>query len=627
MMFFEQILTFFRLNKLTRIYCQILKLYQKKRKNLDSCSQEILERGLKDLQQALVMKNVVSAASIAKHLKVTADTLLTKTFLEKIRDSGISLAVALLIAIVIRTMWFEPYTIPTGSMRPTLKEGDLLVVSKTDYGLNVPLTPAHFYFDPELIQRGSIFVFSGDHLNIADPYTTYFYLFPGKKLFVKRLLGKPGDTLYFYGGKLYGVDREGRPLTEFQTSDWASHLEHIPFIRFEGKIEGKGSKPGLSDTVFFYQMNQKVAELSINPLGGVSAKMIASNLGKPLSQYSELWGFKNYAMARLLNQEDLKKLYPYAMRDLDPHVPLYLELLHHPSLQDSKLIQDERRQVRPGLGYSTSLFPLSEKHIQKIKEHMTTCRFVVKDGVAYRYGMTVNKANPAYFPKLPQVPDGTYEIQNGKASEILWGGIASELKVDHPLYSSDPAQIQLLYNLGIEFATHYMPDKPTAPFPSRYAYFRNEELCLLNAPIVDKNDPEMRWFVQRELDKRSISTSIRPYLPFVDEGAPVKEDGTLDRRFIYEYGLTIPDGMYLALGDNHAMSGDSREFGFVPEDNIRGTPSFLFWPVGDRLGRLSQPSYPFASFPNLFVWMTALSIAVASLFYFQKKLKEPLKFK
>jgi len=106
---------------------------------------------------------------------------------------------ALLVAVLIRTMWFELYTIPTGSMRPTLKEQDFLVVSKTDYGINVPLQAAHFYFDPTLVQRGSIIVFNGENMDIEDADTTYFYLFPGKKQFVKRLIGKPGDSLYFYG--------------------------------------------------------------------------------------------------------------------------------------------------------------------------------------------------------------------------------------------------------------------------------------------------------------------------------------------------------------------------------------------------------------------------------------------
>ena len=42
--------------------------------------------------------------------------------------------------------------------------------------------------------------------------------------------------------------------------------------------------------------------------------------------------------------------------------------------------------------------------------------------------------------------------------------------------------------------------------------------------------------------------------------------------FIQKFGLKIPPKSYLALGDNHAMSADRRDFGFVPEANVRGGP-------------------------------------------------------
>ena len=95
-----------------------------------------------------------------------------------------------------------------------------------------------------------------------------------------------------------------------------------------------------------------------------------------------------------------------------------------------------------------------------------------------------------------------------------------------------------------------------------------------------------------------MSTSIRPYLPFDDAKAPYAEEEKIDAEFIRKNGLVVPDKMYLALGDNHAMSADSRQFGFVPEDNIRGGPSFLFWPLGERWGTLPQPIYPHLTSPT-----------------------------
>lgn len=41
--------------------------------------------------------------------------------------------------------------------------------------------------------------------------------------------------------------------------------------------------------------------------------------------------------------------------------------------------------------------------------------------------------------------------------------------------------------------------------------------------------------------------------------------------------LTVPEGMYFALGDNRDNSADSRYWGFVPRNNIVGTPSYVYW--------------------------------------------------
>ena len=58
-----------------------------------------------------------------------------------------------------------------------------------------------------------LLVFTGENMDIRDVDTMYFYIFPGKKQYVKRLMGKPGDLLYFYGGEIYGIDGDGKDIT------------------------------------------------------------------------------------------------------------------------------------------------------------------------------------------------------------------------------------------------------------------------------------------------------------------------------------------------------------------------------------------------------------------------------
>ena len=141
-------------------------------------------------------------------------------------------------------------------------------------------------------------------MDIPDVDTKYFYLFPGKKQFVKRLIGKPGDTLYFYGGKIYGIDASGHELTELLKSPWMDPLEHIPFIRFEGKVETPTSprNQGLFEEAIFYQMNQPVAKLKVQgPFRNVTGEMFPRKGQSPLPHFSELWGIENFAMSRPLS--------------------------------------------------------------------------------------------------------------------------------------------------------------------------------------------------------------------------------------------------------------------------------------------------------------------------------------
>ncbi len=508
-------------------------------------------------------------------------------------------------------MWFELYEIPTGSMRPTFKEKDRLIVSKTDFGINVPFSPSHLYFDPDLVQRASTIVFTGENLDIADVNTRYFYLFPGKKLYVKRLIGKPGDTLYFYGGKIYGIDGEKNDISGDINLPELSRIDHIPFIRLEGKaVPSSPSRHDFSKESTLYLMNQPIAHLSVGSNGRVNG-----NLQVPASirsskfscaNYGDLWGIKNFAMARLLSRKELINLHNVDIKTLE-EAPLYLELRHDPNLNNATLSISENGKALPSLGIEASILPLSLDHLKTLFSNLYTARFEVKNGLIRRYGSSTafDPKNP-YLPRIAQVPDGCYEFMYGKAFQVFWQGITKELPEDHPLYQFSLTRIQLFFNLGIEFNNYYAPEhKHSGVYPSRYAYFQDKALYVMGSQLLEAEDPALKAFVAHEEGKAKLSPSLKPYFPFIDHKAPILSDGKIDIERIEKYGLYIPDNMYLMLGDNHAMSADSREFGLVPSGNLRGGPDFIFWPPGDRFGHPNQKPYPLVVLPRVMIWSLA----------------------
>lgn len=617
------------LHKSRSILKSVYKWYQKKGNTLTPTQLSGLESDMAALDQALLNKQKPEASAIARRLEKFADEFCKKSAFEYITELAFALVFALVIATIVRAMWFEPYEIPTGSMRPTFREQDHLTVTKTAFGLNIPLETKHFYFDPSLVQRTSILIFSADNLPLRDTDTTYFGIFPYKKRYIKRLIGKPGDTIYFYGGQLYGIDHEGHDIAEFRDSAWMKPLEHIPFLAFLGDISS-----GKHNSLIFNQFHRPLGRLTLLSTGQINGDIFNGKewiKDQPTAQtkphstietYSDFFGFRNYAEARLLTKDELQQL-PNKPKDIGDGI-LYLQLHHTPSLTYPKpIIQQEGLGVAIGIPAFSTIIPLQQQHLDALMDHLYTARFVVEDGRARRYSVG-EEHFAAGSPTFAGVPNGTYEFYFGKLSRILWGGIEVNADKDNPLYSRDPKNIQKLFNLGIEMNTVYQPSPQNQTlFPHRYAYFRDGDLYLMGAPIIKKDDPTLTKFNEKEQERQSQSTPKAPYVAFKDYGAPIK-DGKIDADFIKTFGLIIPEKSYLVLGDNHAMSADSRVFGFVPEDNLQGAPLWIVWPPGDRLGSPPQKPYPFMNLPRFIVWTTFAIIVGLIYAYHRWNIRRPI---
>jgi len=110
-----------------------------------------------------------------------------------IYDNLKTLIGALIIAILIRSLLFQPFYIPSSSMEPTLLVGDRIFVSKYTYGYSkhsFPFSPnfSNNRFFSKIPERGDLVVFKTP----ADNRTDY----------IKRLIGMPGDTIQFINGNL-----------------------------------------------------------------------------------------------------------------------------------------------------------------------------------------------------------------------------------------------------------------------------------------------------------------------------------------------------------------------------------------------------------------------------------------
>jgi len=121
---------------------------------------------------------------------------------EKIKKEIISYILIFLGVFGFKSTFFEPNHIPSGSMLPTMAIGDFILVNKMKYGLKLPFS--EWFGDPIYVtefsqpERGDIMVFE----------------FPNDRstLYVKRLIGLPGDTIEVFDNRVFINDKEMKGL-------------------------------------------------------------------------------------------------------------------------------------------------------------------------------------------------------------------------------------------------------------------------------------------------------------------------------------------------------------------------------------------------------------------------------
>jgi signal peptidase I len=120
----------------------------------------------------------------------------------------------LLFVLVIRSFVFEPFRIPSGSMEPTLVQGDFIFVKKYSYGLRLPVTESKIV-ETGSPRRGDVVVFRLP----SDPGVNY----------IKRVVGLPGDEITYNDHRLMvnGRTMSLEPVPDANSREPTVHSEQL----------------------------------------------------------------------------------------------------------------------------------------------------------------------------------------------------------------------------------------------------------------------------------------------------------------------------------------------------------------------------------------------------------------
>lgn len=137
------------------------------------------------------------------------------------REYAEAAAIAILLALVIRTFVVQAFKIPSGSMEPTLLVGDHILVNKFIYGVKLP------------VLRNTIIPVSKPKRNDV---IVFIYPVDTSKDFIKRVIGLPGDRVEIVGHK---VLINGKAFDD----------KHGFFAPFEGDTSGQDSASSFGPTL------------------------------------------------------------------------------------------------------------------------------------------------------------------------------------------------------------------------------------------------------------------------------------------------------------------------------------------------------------------------------------------
>lgn len=188
-----------------------------------------------------------------------------------------SIAPAILAALAVRAFLFEPFSIPSGSMLPTLQIGDYVIVTKFAYGVRMPFTN-EMLWQRGVPERGDVIVFERPT--------------PPAENLIKRVVGLPGETVEIRDGIVW-IDGKAQPRELLQANapidDYDERFRRWVAARADLYVEQLGQLDG--DVHRHFVLEQVRGHAPEGPFRVPAGQVLVLGDNRDNSADSRAWGY------------------------------------------------------------------------------------------------------------------------------------------------------------------------------------------------------------------------------------------------------------------------------------------------------------------------------------------------
>lgn len=196
-------------------------------------------------------------------------------------DNFLSLGLALILVLAIRSSVIEAFKIPSGSMIPTLLVGDHIFVNKFAYGFKVPYT--------DWFMEEPIYITSISHPKNGD---IVVFNYPGDPsiYYIKRVIGVPGDKIEMKEKRLYinGTPVEQTPVSAEESDKLLADLKGTKYDLPSFKVFREKYQTS-NPTIIYDEENYNISEMGTRTVPEGFFFVMGDN--RDYSNDSRFWGF------------------------------------------------------------------------------------------------------------------------------------------------------------------------------------------------------------------------------------------------------------------------------------------------------------------------------------------------